>query len=104
MCERLLARDSAQSFRLAHRDRETGKLYFVAKKDSPKSPANSTSRTTRFRIECKFLSENLIFYSLAKKERFLFFFDRSQRALVEKIADSVRQRLQSSASSAPVPA
>jgi hypothetical protein len=83
---------------------ETGKLYFIAKKGFSKVTAELDLANYKISHECKFLSENLIFYSLGKKERYLFFFDRPQRALVEKIADSIKQRLQSSASSAPLPA
>ena len=43
--------------------------------------------------ESKFLSENIVYYSLEKKPKYVFIFHRGQRALVKAIAASMHERL-----------
>jgi len=43
--------------------------------------------------ESKFLSENIVFYSLEKKPKYVFVFHRGQRAMVKALAASMLQRL-----------
>ena len=43
--------------------------------------------------EPKFLSENIVLYSLEKKPKYLFVFDRGQRGIAKAIAASLQDRL-----------
>jgi Domain of unknown function (DUF4126) len=55
--------------------------------------------------ESKFLSENIVFYSLEKKPKYVFIFHRGQRALVKALAASMAERLSAPRSkAAPAPA
>jgi hypothetical protein len=85
--------------------RETpGRLFFVAKQGLSKVAEELDLQNYKIARESKFFSENLIFYSLQSKARYLFMFDRTQRGIVNKIGDSLREQIQSSASPAPVAA
>ncbi len=51
--------------------------------------------------EPKFLSENVVLYSLEKKPKYIFLFDRSERAVVKALVTDLQQRL--AAQPAPAP-
>ncbi len=69
------------------------KLRFVARKSWRPFLAELDLATYKAAHEPKFLSENVVLYSLEKKPKFIFLFDRSQRAVVKAIAASLQQRL-----------
>ncbi len=70
------------------------KLYFVAKRSW--RHVDETIDLAGFKVshEPKFLSENLVLYRLDKGPRYTFVFDRTKSALVEKLARSIRARLE----------
>ena len=55
-------------------------------------PSSWNSKLYKVAHEAKFLSENVVLYSLEKKPRYIFVFARSQRAVVKAVA-SLQQRL-----------
>lgn len=72
---------------------EPRKLYFVAHRRWRPVAVELDLATYKAAHESKFLSENVVLYSLEKKPKFLFLFDRSQRAVARKIARSLQDRL-----------
>ena len=77
---------------------EPRKLRFVAPRRWRPVAAELDLTTYKVAHEAKFLSENIVLYSLEKKTKYQFLFDRSQRAVVKAIASSLNERL------TPVPA
>ena len=69
------------------------KLAFVAKRRFRHLAAELDLATYKLAHEPKFLSENLVLYSLEKKPKYLFVFARSQRPLVKALAASLQERL-----------
>ena len=81
------------------------KLAFVAKRRFRHLAAELDLATYKLAHEPKFLSENLVLYSLEKKPKYIFVFARSQRPLVKALAASLQERLTiSPARSEPAPA
>jgi hypothetical protein len=76
------------------------KVWFVAKRGWRKIAEELDLRTYKVAHEPKFLSENLVLYSLEKKPKYLFIFNRTQTPVVKTIVASLQQRL---ASAAPLP-
>ena len=83
----------------------TPKLAFVAKRRFRHLAEELDLATYKLAHEPKFLSENLVLYSLEKKPKYTFVFARSQRPLVKALAASLQERLTTlPASAAVVPA
>ena len=66
------------------------KLVFLAKRRFRHLAVELDLATYKVAHEPKFLSENLVLYSLEKKPKYTFVFARSQRPLVKAIATSLR--------------
>ncbi|MCE9611747.1 MAG: DUF4126 domain-containing protein [Chthoniobacter sp.] len=71
----------------------TPKLVFLAKRRFRHLAEELDLTTYKVAHEPKFLSENVVLYSLEKKPKYVFAFARSQRPLVKGIATSLRMRL-----------
>jgi len=69
------------------------KLAFVAKRRWSHVAVELELETYKIAHEPKFLSENVVLYSLEKKPRYIFLFARSQRAVVKALVASVQERL-----------
>lgn len=70
------------------------RLVFVARRRWSKAAQELDLKTYKLAHEPKFLSENIVLYSLEKKPKFVFLFARSQRAVVKEVATSLKQRLE----------
>lgn len=79
---------------------EAAKLSFVAQRRWRKAAVPLELATYKVAHEPKFLSENIVLYSLEKKPKYVFVFDRSQRPVVKAVAASIKARLEA----APLPA
>jgi hypothetical protein len=77
------------------------RLAFVAKRSWRKTAQQLDLATYKLAHEPKFLSENLVLYSLEKKPKYVFLFARSQRPVVKAVAASIKDRLESAAIPAP---
>jgi uncharacterized membrane protein len=69
------------------------RLAFVARRRWRKAAEQFDLETYKLAHEPKFLSENLVLYSLEKKPKFVFLFARSQRPVVKAVAASLDERL-----------
>ena len=69
------------------------KLAFVAKRRFRHLAEELDLATYKLAHEPKFLSENIVLYSLEKKPKYTFVFARSQRPLVKALAASLQERL-----------
>ena len=69
------------------------KLAFVAKRRFRHVAEEIDIATYKLAHEPKFLSENIVLYSLEKKPKYIFVFARSQRPLVKALAASLQERL-----------
>jgi hypothetical protein len=69
------------------------KLAFVAKRRWKHVAVELELETYKIVHEPKFLSENVVLYSLEKKPKYIFVFPRSQRAVVKALVASVQERL-----------
>ncbi len=69
------------------------KLAFVAKRRWRHVAVELELDTYKVAHEPKFLSENVVLYSLEKKPKYIFLFPRSQRAVVKALVAAVQQRL-----------
>ena len=76
------------------------KVAFVAKRRFRQLAEVLDLATYKLAHEPKFLSENIVLYSLEKKPKYIFVFARSQRPLVKALAVSLQERL----NTLPVPA
>jgi uncharacterized membrane protein len=76
---------------------DPSRLAFVAKRRWRKATVELDLKTYKLAHEPKFLSENLVLYSLEKKPKFVFLFARSQRPVVKLVAASLKERLESTA-------
>jgi hypothetical protein len=76
-------------------------LWFVAKRRWRSLVVEIDLRTYKAVHESKLLSENLTFYSLEKKPKYNFIFDRSKTAIVKRIASEMTRTL---ATTTPTPA
>lgn len=72
---------------------EPRKLCFVAKNGWGKVAETIDLEGYKASQEPKFLSENLVLYSLDKKPKYVFIFDRTKSAIVKNIVASLQQRL-----------
>jgi ABC-type proline/glycine betaine transport system permease subunit len=80
---------------------EPSRLNFVTRRRWGKAAQQLDLATYKVAHEPKFLSENVILYSLEKKPKFVFLFARSQRPVVKAVTASLQGRLEASANSAP---
>jgi hypothetical protein len=78
-------------------------LWFVAKRRWRSLVVELDLRTYKAVHESKLLSENLTFYSLEKKAKYNFIFDRSKTAIVKRIASEMTRTL-AATTSAPAAA
>lgn len=69
------------------------KLAFVARRSWKNIAVELELETYKVAHEPKFLSENVVLYSLEKKPKYIFVFPRSQRAVVKALVASVQERL-----------
>jgi len=76
-------------------------VVFVAKRSW--RHATQALDLTRYKVahEPKFLSENVVLYSLEKKPKYVFVFSRSQRPVVKTVVSSLQARLEPIAASLP---
>jgi hypothetical protein len=72
---------------------EPSKIAFVARRRWRKSAEQLDLATYKVAHEPKFLSENVVLYSLEKKPKYIFVFARSQRAVVKAVVASMQDRL-----------
>lgn len=73
---------------------DPARLAFVARRRWRKSAQQFDLSTYKVAHEPKFLSENIVLYSLEKKPKYVFVFDRSQRPVVKAVAASIKARLE----------
>ncbi len=71
----------------------TGSVAFVAKRRWFHVAEEISLDRYKIAHEPKFLSENVVLYSLEKKPKYVFIFARSQRAAVKMIVASLQERL-----------
>ena len=74
------------------------RVWFVGKRGWRKIAEEVDLTTYKVAHESKFLSENVILYSLERKPKYCFLFDRTRGSLVKKVTRSIQDRL------APAPA
>jgi hypothetical protein len=79
---------------------DPSRLAFVARRRWRKAVQQFDLTTYKLAHEPKFLSENLVLYSLEKKPKYIFLFARSQRPVVKAVAASLRDRLEAAT---PIP-
>jgi hypothetical protein len=72
-------------------------VVFVAKRRWRKAAQELDLARYKVAHEPKFLSENVVLYSLEKKPKYLFIFSRSQRPVVKEIVASLQARLEQAA-------
>lgn len=72
---------------------DPSQISFVSKRSWRKSVETMKLATYKVAHEPKFLSENIVLYSLEKKPKYTFIFARSQRPVVKVVASSIQQRL-----------
>jgi len=80
-------------------ERPGPKLAFVARRGWKHLALELELTGYKVAHEPKLLSENVVLYSLEKKPKYLFLFDRSQRAIAKAVVASIEERL-----AAPLPA
>lgn len=68
-------------------------LWFVAKRRWRPLAEELDLKTYKVAHEPKFLSENLVLYSLERKPKYVFVFNRAQAAVVKQVAATLQQRL-----------
>jgi len=72
---------------------QTGRVAFVAKKRWSQVAEEIVLERYKVAHEPKFLSENVVLYSLEKKPKYVFVFARSQRPVVKALVASLQERL-----------
>ena len=81
-------------------ERPGPKLAFVARRGWKHAATELELTGYKVAHEPKFLSENIVLYSLEKKPKYIFLFARSQRAIVKAVVADLEERL---ATSLPAP-
>ena len=74
-------------------ERPGPKLAFVARHGWRHAATELDLTGYKVAHEPKFLSENVVLYSLEKKPKYLFLFARSQRAIVKAVVANIEERL-----------
>ena len=69
------------------------RVWFVGKRGFRKVAEEVDLTTYKVAHESKFLSENVVLYSLERKPKYSFLFDRTRASLVKKVARSIQDRL-----------
>ena len=69
------------------------RVWFVGKRGWSKVAEELDLTTYKVAHESKFLSENVVLYSLERKPKYIFVFDRTRSSLVKKVACSIQDRL-----------
>ena len=69
------------------------RVWFVGKRGWAKVAEELDLTTYKVAHESKFLSENVLLYSLERKPKYTFVFDRTRASLVKKVARSIQDRL-----------
>ena len=69
------------------------RVWFVGKRGWTKVAEELDLTTYKVAHESKFLSENVLLYSLERKPKYTFVFDRTRASLVKKVARSIQDRL-----------
>jgi hypothetical protein len=82
--------------------RMTPKLAFVARRRWKHVAVELELETYKIAHEPKFLSENVVLYSLERKPKYVFVFPRSQRVVVKALVTAVQERLNSRLETEPV--
>ena len=72
---------------------DRSRVWFVGKRGWRKLAEEVDLTTYKVAHESKFLSENVVLYSLERKPKYCFLFDRTRGALVKKVAASLHDRL-----------
>lgn len=72
---------------------DPGKLWFIAKRGWRRIAEELDLATYKAVHEAKFVSENLVLYSLEKKPKYVFIFDRTQSNIVRAVAASLQERI-----------
>jgi hypothetical protein len=72
---------------------EPHKVHFIAHRRWRPVAVELDLATFKAAHESKFLSENVILYSLEKKPKYVFLFDRGQRAIARAVTKSLQDRL-----------
>lgn len=83
---------------------DSQKVWFVARRRWRKVAEEIDLTNYQVAHEPKFLSENLVLYSLEKKPKYLFIFDRTQHGAVRSVASSIEERLTHGAVATPASA
>ena len=82
--------------------RPGARLAFVAKRGWRQLASELDLESYKVAHEPKFLSENVVLYSLEKKAKYIFLFPRSQRALVATLVAAIQERLHAAPAAEPV--
>ena len=69
------------------------RVWFVGKQGWRRIAEELDLTTYKVVHESKFLSENVVLYSLERKPKYCFVFDRTRGSLVKKVARSIQERL-----------
>ena len=69
------------------------RVWFVGKQGWRRIAEELDLTTYKVVHESKFLSENVVLYSLERKPKYCFVFDRTRNSLVKKVARSIQDRL-----------
>ena len=75
---------------------DSASVWFVGKRGFRKVAEEIDLTTYKVVHEPKILSENLVLYSLERKAKFLFVFDRSQSVIVKRVVEALQERLEKS--------
>ena len=74
---------------------DPARVWFVGKRAWRKIAEEIDLTTYKVAHESKFLSENLVLYSLERKPKYCFIFDRTRGGLVKKVSRAIQDRLSS---------
>ena len=72
---------------------DRSRVWFVGKRGWSKIAEEVDLTTYKVAHESKFLSENVVLYSLERKPKYCFLFDRARSSQVKKVARSIHDRL-----------
>ena len=76
---------------------DRGRVWFVGKRGWSRIAEELDLTTYKTAHESKFLSENVVLYSLERKPKYCFVFDRTQNALAKKVVATIQTRIASAA-------
>ena len=79
---------------------DRGRVWFVGKRGWSRIAEELDLTTYKTAHESKFLSENVVLYSLERKPKYCFVFDRTQNALAKKVVATIQTRIASAAPAA----